>query len=91
MEWDSKEVRSWKWEGSRATVEQPQILLSKRREKLQEVDVSRAAAGTINKAQKDLEGLTYLNWLFLFVKVRSAKSNFTTYKETGKTSLDDDV
>lgn len=54
-------------------------------------DVSRAAAGTINKAQKDLEGLTYLNWLFTFVKVRSAKSNLATYKETGKTSLDDDV
>ena len=66
-------------------------MLSKRRAKLKEVDVTRAAAGTINKAQKDLEGLTYLNWLFTFVKVHSAKSNLTTYKETGETSCDDDV
>ena len=40
-------------------------LLSKRRCKLKEVDVSGASAGPVNKARKALEELNYLSWLFL--------------------------
>ena len=39
-------------------------LLSKRRCKLMEVDVSGASAGPVNKARKVLEELNYLSWLF---------------------------
>ena len=49
-------------------------LLSKRRTKLKELDVSGAAAGTVNKAQQALEELSYLSWLFPFVKVRKVES-----------------
>ena len=50
-------------------------LLSKRRCKLKEVDVSGASAGPVNKARKALEELNYLSWLLPFVKVRTTKSN----------------
>ena len=56
-------------------------LLSKRRTKLKEVDVSGAAAGPVNKARKALEELNYLSWLFPFVKVRKTKSNLSLAKE----------
>ena len=49
-------------------------LLSKRRTKLKELDVSGAAAGTVNKARQALEELSYLSWLFPFVKVRKVES-----------------
>ena len=38
-------------------------LISKRRTKLKEVDVSSAAAGPIKKAWEALEELNYLSWL----------------------------
>ena len=37
-------------------------LLSKRRTKLKEVDVSVAAAGLVNKTRKALEEISYLSW-----------------------------
>ena len=49
-------------------------LLSKRRCKLKEVDVSGASASPVNKARKALEELNYLSCLFPFVKVRTTKS-----------------
>ena len=58
-------------------------LLSKRRTKLKEVDVSGAAAGPVNKARKALEELNYLSWLFPFVKVRKTKSNLSLAIERG--------
>ena len=42
-------------------------LLSKRRTKLREVDVSGAAAGPVMKARKAVQELQYLTWLFPFV------------------------
>ena len=59
-------------------------LLSKRRCKLKEVDVSGASVGPVNKARKALKELNYLCWLFPFVKVRTTKSNLTTSKEIAK-------
>ena len=56
-------------------------LLSKRRAKLKEVDVSGATAGPVNKARNALEELNSLSWLFPFVTVRSTKSNLITAKE----------
>lgn len=56
-------------------------LLSKRRMRLKEVDVSGAAAGPVNKARRALEELNYLSWLFPFVKVRTTKSNISSAKE----------
>ena len=63
-------------------------LLSKRRTKLKEVDVSVAAADLVNKVQKALEELNYFSWLFRFVKVRKTKSNLS--KEGGEEDFDED-
>ena len=65
-------------------------LLSKRRTKLKEVDVSGAAAGSVNKALKALDVLNYLSWLFPFVKVRKTKSNLSLAKEGGEEAFDED-
>ena len=65
-------------------------LLSKRRTKLKEVDVSGAAADLVNKVQKALEELNYLSWLFRFVKVRKTKSNLSLTKEGGEEDFDED-
>ena len=65
-------------------------MLSKRRTKLKEVDVSGAAAGPVNKARKALEELNYLSWLFPFVKVRKTKSNHSLAKEGGEEAFDED-
>ena len=51
-------------------------LLSKRRTKLKEVDVSGASAAPVNKARKSLEELNYLSWLFPYV--RSKKQSTTS-------------
>ena len=64
-------------------------MLSKRRTKLKEVDVSGAAAGPVNKARKVLEELNYLSWLFAFVKVRKTKSNLFLAKEGGEEAFDE--
>ena len=64
-------------------------LLSKRRTKLKEVDVSGAAAGPVNKARKALEELNYLSWLSPFVKVRKTKSNLSLVKEGGEEAFDE--
>ena len=58
-------------------------LLSKRRTKLKELDVSGAAAGTVNKARQALEELSYLSWLFPFVKVRKVESLLSKRKRCG--------
>ena len=65
-------------------------LLSKRRTKLKEVNVSGAAAGPVNKARKALEELNYLSWLFPFVKVRKTKLNLSLAKEGGEEAFDED-
>ena len=65
-------------------------MLSKQRTKLKEVDVSGAAAGPVNKAWKALEELSYISWLFPFVKVRKTKSNFYLAKEGGEKAFDED-
>ena len=65
-------------------------MLSKRRTKLKEVDVSGAAAGPVNKARKALEELNYLSWLFPFVKVRKKKSNLSLAKEGGEEAFDEE-
>ena len=65
-------------------------LLSKRRTKLKEVDVSGAAAGPVNKARKALEELNYLSWLFPFVKVCKTKLNLSLAKERGEETFDED-
>ena len=59
-------------------------LISKRRTKLKEVDVSSAVAGPINKSWEALEELNYLSWLSPFVKVRETKSNLSLAKERGE-------
>ena len=65
--------------------------LSKRRTKLkEEVDASGAAAGPVNKAQKVLEELNCLSWLFPFVTVRKTKSIISLAKEGGKKAFDQD-
>ena len=56
-------------------------LLLKRRVRLKEIDVSGTAACTVVKARESLEELQYLSWLFLFVKVRSTRSNLSTLRE----------
>ena len=58
-------------------------LLSKRRTKLKELDVSGAAAGTVNRARQALEELSYLSWLFPFVKVRKVESLLSKRKRCG--------
>ena len=58
-------------------------LPSKRRTKLKELDVSGAAAGTVNKARQALEELSYLSWLFPFVKVRKVESLLSKRKRCG--------
>ena len=96
-----KQNRSWREIakkldlGNGKVVEQLQnnlnILLTKRRAKLKEVDVSGAAAGPVNKARKALEELNYLSWLFPFVKVRKTKSNLSLAKERGvEAAFDED-
>ena len=65
-------------------------MLSKRRTKLREVDVSSADAGLVNTARKALEELNYLSWLILFVKVRKTKSNLSLAKKGGEEASDDD-
>ena len=65
-------------------------MLSKRRKKLKEVDLSSAAAGLVNKARKALEELNNLTWLILFVKVRKTKSNLSLAKEGGEEASDED-
>ena len=65
-------------------------LLSKRRAKLKEVDVSGAADGPVNKARKALEELNYLSWLFPFAKVRKTRSNLSLAKERGEETFDED-
>ena len=65
-------------------------MLSKRRTKLKEVDVSGAAAGPVNKARKALEELNYLSWLFPFEKVRKIKTNLSLAKEGGEEAFDED-
>ena len=65
-------------------------MLSKWRTKLKVVNVSGATAGPVNKAQKALEELNYLIWLFPFVKVRKAKSNLSLAKERGEETFDED-
>ena len=65
-------------------------LLSKRRTKLKEVNVSGAAAGPVNKARKALEELNYLSWLFPFVKVCKTKLNLSLAKERGEETFDED-
>ena len=65
-------------------------MLSKHCTKLK-VDVSGgAAAGLVNKAQKFLEELNYLGWLFPFVKVLKTKSNLSLAKEEGEEAFDED-
>ena len=65
-------------------------MLSKRRAKLKEVDVSGAADGPVNKARKALEELNYLSWLFPFAKVRKTRSNLSLAKERGEETFDED-
>ena len=65
-------------------------LLFKRRTKLKEVDVSSAAVGLVNKAQKAPEELNHLSWLILFVKVRKTKSNLSLAKKGGDEASDED-
>ena len=65
-------------------------LLSKQRTKLKEVDVSGAAASSVNKARKALEELNYFSWLFPFVKVRKRNSNQSLGKEGGYEAFDED-
>ena len=65
-------------------------LLSKRRTKLKEVDISGTAAGPVNKAQKALEELNYITWLVPFVKGRKTKSNLSLAKEGGEKAFDED-
>ena len=92
--------RAWKETAKELDVENGKVveqlwnnfekLLSKRRTKLKEVDVSGAAAGPVNKARKALEELNYLSWLFPFVKVRKTKSNLSLAKEGGEEAFDED-
>ena len=63
-------------------------MLSKRRAKLKETDVSSTAAGLANKARKALEELNYLSWLILFVKVCKTKSNLSLAKKGGGEASD---
>ena len=65
-------------------------LLSKRRTKLKEVDVSGPAAGPVNKARKALEELNHPSWLIPFVKVRKVKLNLSIAKEVGEEASDED-
>ena len=65
-------------------------LISKRRTKLKEVDVSSSVAGPINKSWEALEELNYLSWLSPFVKVRETKSNLSLAKERGEETFDED-
>ena len=65
-------------------------LLSKRRTKLKEVDISGTTAGPVNKAQKALEELNYISWLVPFVKGRKTKSNLSLAKEGGEKAFDED-
>ena len=65
-------------------------LLSKRRVKLKELDVSGASAGPVNKARKSLEEINYLSWLFPFAKVRTTKSNLTASKEIDEEDYNDE-
>ena len=65
-------------------------MLSKRRTKLKEVDVSGAAVGPVNKARIALEELNYLSWLFPFVKARKTKSNLSLAKEGGEEAFAED-
>ena len=65
-------------------------MLSKRRTKLKEVDVSGTAAGPVNKTRKALEELNDLSWLFPTVKVRKTKSNLSLAKEGGEETFDED-
>ena len=65
-------------------------LISKRRTKLKEVDVSSAVVGPINKSWEALEELNYLSWLSPFVKVRETKSNLSLAKERGEETFDED-
>ena len=61
-------------------------MLSKRCTKLKEVDIS----APVNNAQKALEELNFLSWLFPFVKVRKTKSNLSLAKEGGEEAFDED-
>ena len=65
-------------------------LLSKRRTKLKEVDVSGASAAPVNKARKSLEELNYLSWLFPYVKVRATKSNLSEFKNVDEEDYNDE-
>ena len=65
-------------------------LISKRRTKLKEVDVSSAVVGPITKSWEALEELNYLSWLSPFVKVRETKSNLSLAKERGEETFDED-
>ena len=65
-------------------------MLSKRRTKLKEVDVSGTAVGPVNKARKALEELNYLSWLLPFVKARKTKSNLSLAKEGGEEAFTED-
>ena len=65
-------------------------MLSKQRTKLKEVDVSGAAASSVNKARKALEELNYFSWLFPFVKVRKKNANQSLGKEGGYEAFDED-
>ena len=64
-------------------------LLSKRRAKLKEVDVSGAAVGSVDKARKVLEELNYLSWLLPFVKVSKTKLNLSLAKEGSEQAFDE--
>ena len=66
-------------------------LLSKRRTKLRELDVSGAAAGPVMKARKAVQELQYLTWLFPFVKVRHTKSNLSLANEEEGTFDEDAI
>ena len=65
-------------------------MLSKRRTKLKEVDLSSADAGLVNKARKALEELNNLSWLILSVKVRKTRSNLSLAKKEGEEASDED-
>ena len=65
-------------------------MLSKRRTKLKEVDVSGTAAGPVNKTRKALEELNDLSWLLRIVEVRKTKSNLSLAKERGEETFHED-
>ena len=65
-------------------------MLSKRRAKLKETDVSSTAAGLANKARKALEELNYLSWLILFLKVHKTKLNLFLAKKRDEEASDED-